>query len=85
MPPKCETAKDAYAALLARLGQTKAKAASLQRASEARGRLQKAQERAKSGPKSAPLSALWIAARGGWQAEDVFVRHPGGPRARVYI
>jgi hypothetical protein len=68
---RCRTAEETLAGLTQRLGQAKARAAALQRAEEARGRVSAAQGRAKAGPASAPLSALWIAARGGWQAEEV--------------
>jgi hypothetical protein len=68
---RCRQAEEALAAMTQRLGQAKAKAAALERADEARRRIKEAQSRAKSGPASAPLSAMWIAARGGWQAEEV--------------
>lgn len=68
---RCEAAKDAYAALLSRLGQARTKAAALERAEAARARISQAQAHAKAGPASAPLSALWIAARGGWKVEEV--------------
>jgi hypothetical protein len=69
---RCRQADEALAAITQRLGRAKAKAAALRRADQARGRMEQAQDRAKAGtPTSAPLSAMWIAAQGGWKAEEV--------------
>ncbi len=68
---KCEAAKDAYAALIGRLGQTKAKAAALDRAETARQRVKTAQQRAKGGSARLPMSAVWIAAQTGWKPAEV--------------
>jgi hypothetical protein len=68
---RCRQAEEALTAATRRLGEAKAKAAALGRAEAARGRIQKARAAAKGGPASSPLSAMWIAARGGWQADEV--------------
>lgn len=68
---KCEAANDAYAALIGRLGQAKAKAAAFDRAEAARQRVQAAQGRAKGGSAPLPMSAIWIAAQTGWKAAEV--------------
>jgi hypothetical protein len=68
---RCRQAEEALTTATKRLGEAKAKAAALERAEAARGRIQKARAAAKGGPASSPLSAMWIAARGGWQADEV--------------
>ena len=68
---KCEAAKDAYAALIGKLGQAKAKAAALDRAEAARQRVQAAQGRAKGGSAPLPMSAIWIAAQTSRKAAEV--------------
>jgi hypothetical protein len=68
---RCRQADEALTLATRRLGEAKAKAAALERAEAARERIQKAVEQAKAGPASSPLSAMWIAARGGWQADEV--------------
>jgi hypothetical protein len=69
---RCRQAEETLAGITHRLGRAKAKAAALERAEQARGRIKDAQARTiAGGPASAPLSAMWIAAQGGWTAEGV--------------
>jgi hypothetical protein len=68
---RCRQAEEALTTATKRLGEAKTKAAALERAEAARERIQKARAAAKGGPASSPLSAMWIAARGGWQADEV--------------
>jgi hypothetical protein len=68
---KCEAANDAYAALVGRLAQAKAKAAALARAEAALRRIAEAQGRTEAAPAPIPMSAQWIAARTGQDAAQV--------------
>jgi hypothetical protein len=68
---RCRDADTALTLATKRLSDSKAKAAAMERAETARGRIETAQGRTKAGPASSPLSAAWIAARAGWQADEV--------------
>ena len=68
---RCRDADAALTLATKRLGEAKAKAAALGRAEAARERIQQAKDEATAGPASSPLSAMWIAARGGWRADEV--------------
>jgi len=68
---RCRDADAALTLATRRLGEPKAKGAALERAEAARERIQQAKGEAQAGPASSPLSAMWIAARGGWQADQV--------------
>lgn len=68
---RCRQAEETLTTATKRLGEAKTKAAALERAQAARDRIQKARAATKGGPASSPLSAMWIAARGGWQADEV--------------